>query len=747
MLTLKTILEITKNPDLDEVRHKRFRIITLFLGALVIFCVHLVYIDRVYGISIFGDENGYWHNAAFFAGFRWHTMIPHSPYYSWGYSLLIAPFLYFFNNFETAFRAALVLNCVIVSCTFIMFYRFLRVSFSNINFWISILVAFVFSMHPAFAIHTKIGWTECLLIFLFTSSVLWMSTAKKNDKIWFFILGAFICIYALSVHNRMIGVVISMIMCVQLLAITKSIILKQYITYMVSLVVFYIMFLQVNGIVQANVWYAISDDNIGTFDGVLSAFFRYIPIIRMLNSSARQMFSVGSSTFILLFVGLVTCLWFVFLKIKKIRKDGFLKAFAQERDSGVTQVYILLSTVSTVLISSWFMGYGNDAQALYSRYIDPVIFMPAVYGAGFVLTNEQPGVRRNVIIMSAVLYALTAIATIIFFSINIHVTAFITWEVRYTSTVVPYIYVIRLINWVLQLSRPIIMLVLALFTMAVFAVISIRVKTLKLGIIGMLMILLVYSATNMRLLHDNHVQPNNSLDFYSSTAPFVAPIRDSTLPVFWLDPNDQGDWTYTFRRSALQSRLMDKEMPLISEDIPDKHYLSIVGVNNIFADNFTKKLIKSHENLALVEVTTNGANSAVLRIPNESFIESFFESEFSLSSQALLIDVGRYNINLSLQFEDFSDYGSLPEELGTVSIDINGISWIISMISEADITGSQIVLNRTLNVYNGVIAYIFNIDSSVGINDVNIVLTRIDTVPPELDEDGYNYTPFGLIEE
>jgi hypothetical protein len=701
----------------------------------------------VYGISIYGDENGYWHNAAFFAGFRWHTMIPHSPYYSWGYSLLIAPFLYFFNNFETAFRAALVLNCVIVSCTFIMFNRFLKLSFSKINFWISILIAFVFSMHPVFAIHTKIGWTECLLIFLFTSSALWMLNAKKTNKIWFFILGAFICIYTLSVHNRMIGVVISMVMCVQLLAIIKSIKLKHYITFMVSLVVFYIVFLQISGVVNANVWYAISDDNIGTFDGVLSVFSGRIPVFRILNSAARQMFSVGSSTFILLFIGLLVCLWFIFLKLKNIKKEGILQTFSQEGESGVTQVYVLMSMISTVLISSWFMGYSNDVQALYSRYIDPVIFIPVLYGAGFIFTNEQPVVQRNVIRISAVLYALTAVATIIFFSINTNVTQFITWEIRYTSTVAPYIYVIRLVNWVTQLSRPLIMHVLAFFTIAVFAVISIRVKSFKLGIIGMLVVLSIYSATNVRMLHDNHVLPNNSLSFYNDTTPFVAPIRDSALPVFWLDPNDRGDRAHNYRRSALQSRLMDKKMPLISEDIPDKHYLSIVGVNKIFVDNFTKKLIKSHKNLTLVEVTTNGNNSAMFQIPNDIFIEKSYESGYSLSSQNLLINIGSYNANLSLQFNDFTKNEDLPNEIGVVSIIINGETQIISTFSEADVIGSQFVTERILNVYNGVVSYVFHIDSNVGIADVNIVLTRIDTIPPELNEDEHDYTPFGVINE
>ena len=66
---------------------------TALIGVLLVSILAAVLwrIRSLDGIYIIGDEFGYWADAAFFAGKNWSEVGSMNPYYSFGYSLILAP--------------------------------------------------------------------------------------------------------------------------------------------------------------------------------------------------------------------------------------------------------------------------------------------------------------------------------------------------------------------------------------------------------------------------------------------------------------------------------------------------------------------------------------------------------------------------------------------------------------------------------------------------------------------------------
>ena len=82
----------------------------LSLFAVIIFCIFGYGIGKIYGMSIYPDEFGYWANAAQAAGYDWREITSLGPYYSYGYSLPLFPVLKFAGDGVAAYRIAVFMN-------------------------------------------------------------------------------------------------------------------------------------------------------------------------------------------------------------------------------------------------------------------------------------------------------------------------------------------------------------------------------------------------------------------------------------------------------------------------------------------------------------------------------------------------------------------------------------------------------------------------------------------------------------
>ena len=83
------------------------------LFSILILSVCMYGICSIVGFSYYPDEFGYWSSAAANIGYDWSEVASLGSYYSFGYSLILTPILYFFRGGLAAYRAAVVVNMLL----------------------------------------------------------------------------------------------------------------------------------------------------------------------------------------------------------------------------------------------------------------------------------------------------------------------------------------------------------------------------------------------------------------------------------------------------------------------------------------------------------------------------------------------------------------------------------------------------------------------------------------------------------
>lgn len=108
--------------------------ITYIAGVITFLIVSYLYgIKRVYGFSLFPDEFGYWASAARLVGYDWSEVSSLGSYYSFGYSLILAPILCIFRDALWAYRAAVTVNAILLVASFFLMNHILERLLPNLQ--------------------------------------------------------------------------------------------------------------------------------------------------------------------------------------------------------------------------------------------------------------------------------------------------------------------------------------------------------------------------------------------------------------------------------------------------------------------------------------------------------------------------------------------------------------------------------------------------------------------------------------
>lgn len=104
----------------------------LLFIILLCFCLCQYGLQRLFGFSLFPDEFGYWAPAAEMLGWDWSESVSLGSYYSFGYSLILTPVLYFVKDSITAYRTAVVLNMILMCAGLCLLYSLMRMLFPEL---------------------------------------------------------------------------------------------------------------------------------------------------------------------------------------------------------------------------------------------------------------------------------------------------------------------------------------------------------------------------------------------------------------------------------------------------------------------------------------------------------------------------------------------------------------------------------------------------------------------------------------
>ncbi len=360
----------------DRVFYNSFMIIL----SLSLVAVYLFHIPKLYQLYVLHDEFGYWANAAFFSGYDWSGAASLSPYYSYGYSILLVPFMLIFRNSVYMYRAAIVLNCAFYVGAFYISVLCAGKLWQKRNRCVNAFLCFVVSLYCNNLLQVNISWGEALLYFLYWLSFYTLvSYCQKRSPST---LIAFIaeCFYMYTVHQRTLGVIVAGFMVLAAMFISdRHIKVKKIIIMVSATAVILAACIIAKEIVINNVWkwtdsgLAGQNDYSGQWNKVMQLFSGKHSIVRLLMHVCGKFFYLIVASCSLLFWGILSECRMVFTKMHS-------RMFP-------VHLYVLLSLLGTVgIVSIYMINGGRIDCVVYGRYIEflvgPLILTGLMYLTG-----------------------------------------------------------------------------------------------------------------------------------------------------------------------------------------------------------------------------------------------------------------------------------------------------------------------------------------------------------------------------
>lgn len=177
------------------------------LAILVIAVLTLYNIQNLDMITILNDEFGYWSNAAILAGNDWKSLMAVTPYYSFGYSLLLVPLFWIFHDYAILYKAAIILNVLLLVASYFCAKYIVSNLLNAKNEVIKSSLSIISVMTGSVIFQSQVGWSETLITLLMWASVALLVSIEKNVHIGKILTLIMFFLYMLIVHQRMIIVI------------------------------------------------------------------------------------------------------------------------------------------------------------------------------------------------------------------------------------------------------------------------------------------------------------------------------------------------------------------------------------------------------------------------------------------------------------------------------------------------------------------------------------------------------------
>ncbi len=316
---------------------------------------------------VFGDEFGYWSIGAYMNGMDWSDINKTNGYYAYGYGIILGILLAIFKSTELAYRVAVILNVILLLACFFMAIVLIKKIFPEISQKIVILIAFLTICYPTNLVYTRFTWPETILYFYFwVITMLIVSLSYSPKKITLVTL-TIVTMLSCITHERTIGIVIAVGLCLLMMAYTKKVSWRYVIFFVIAVLGMYLLHSMIKNEVVINLWQGNVAANANTYMGQIlkiKAVFTMEGLWRFVVSLSGKIYYLCISTVMALaWAVLYTCNFCLkSLKSKIIVPEGYIYSF------------LLLSLAATLAISAIFMIYPNRYDhIIYGRYSESAI--------------------------------------------------------------------------------------------------------------------------------------------------------------------------------------------------------------------------------------------------------------------------------------------------------------------------------------------------------------------------------------
>lgn len=318
--------------------------VLFILFSVIILLSRIWYIRESNVLAIRNDEYGYWSHAALFSGHDWSDVLSgHMNWYSYGYSLILTPLFWISHNLHFMYKAAIVLNGIFGILSFGICFSCAKILFPKLTHWILLVISFMVCMYSSYITQGPIAWSESflyLVVWLMLYLFLKFTQAPSVPRA----LMVSLCMGACYItHNRTIGIVAAYFIIVLLLRLTDAIDWKIFLALLCPLILILFVNINVKTYLCIMEGFGLKPKNgMGAQKEHLLSLFTWKGWWNLIRSFSGQMWSLMTSSFGLLFWGLLRCVTQVLSAIRNKSANSFT----------IFYLFTLLASLGTFLVSA-----------------------------------------------------------------------------------------------------------------------------------------------------------------------------------------------------------------------------------------------------------------------------------------------------------------------------------------------------------------------------------------------------------
>lgn len=348
----------------SDSRQKHILKLIMIVAIMVISCWKLGCFDQ---IMVLNDEFGYWSIGANIAGKDWSNLASQAPYYSYGYSFLLAPLFLIFHNAEVMYKAAILMNMAMLVGIFLLAFRLAKKINQDIDERLLLLISFVITLYPSNIVQVHVAWTEIYLCFLYWIIGNLVYDVIEEDKLWQVISLAVLSIYSYMIHQRALGILAAVVLVILVLKVCQRINWKHFFIFFAILV----LGVALQGLIKEHFLSSIFQNNDlvanNDYSGQVGKFvllFSKDGIIYFIQSVLGKAYYLGVSTFLLIYWGVGTSIKGCFIGLIK-----WIKTKVSPDQEELFLFFAVCSFAATFMITAIFtLAPGRIDTLIYGRY-------------------------------------------------------------------------------------------------------------------------------------------------------------------------------------------------------------------------------------------------------------------------------------------------------------------------------------------------------------------------------------------
>lgn len=343
-------------------------------------CVALIFLTvcaalgKLYAPTIMPDEMGYWCAGAFFSGNLWTDVMQTSPYYSFGYGLILAPLFWLFEDPVWMFRTAIILNAAFLSGAFLLAQSMARSLFPRHSSALRRLVCLCLTLYSYQVYNAQGTQPDAVIVFFYWLLVWLLLRYLRGPRLYHLAGMAVVSCYLFSLHMRNLGILVALSLVLVLLAFLKRVPWRHVasIAAMVALCAGLVIF--VKNYYSGQIWqgseFLTINNTTSAFGSVLS-LFTLQGLLNLLVNFLGRVFYLGCSTFFLFY-------WAVFIIVRDLWRAVKRKDLAVFH---IMEFFALLTMLGEIGISCLFMIEPTRTDhVLYGRYHEQVLGPLLMFG-------------------------------------------------------------------------------------------------------------------------------------------------------------------------------------------------------------------------------------------------------------------------------------------------------------------------------------------------------------------------------